>query len=294
MTTRIGLATADSVPALTEDGQRLQASLRDLGFPTEPVVWTDQQVDGSSFDVLVLRSCWDYHTRPDAFEEWLATAADAGVTVLNPLSVVRWNLHKFYLRDLAERGVRIPDTVWVERGSDVSLSATLRDRGWEQAVVKPAVATSSAGLWRTSLADADAEQRRFESMTADEDVLVQRFLPEVSKGERSLVFVGGEYSHAFVSIPASSDFRAHPNFGGETERFEPSRGVVAEAKSVLERAADALDCDPDAFRYARVDGVERDGEFYLMELELIEPFLNLKLCSDASERLARAIESAVA
>lgn len=293
MTSRIGLVTSETVPDLSDDGKLLQEKLRDSGLTAEPVVWTDQKVDGSSFDIALLRSCWDYHTQPEAFEKWVSTAADAGVTILNPLSIVQWNMHKFYLRDLAERGVQIPETVWIESGDDTTLSAALEGRDWEKAVVKPAVGTSSAGLWRTSLAEVDANEERFESMKSDGDVLIQRFLPEVSEGERSIVFFAGEYSHTFNCVPAESDFRAHPNYGGQVEQYDPPQDVIDQAKSILEDAGEILGYDVEQFVYARVDGVERDGEFCLMELELIEPFLNLSIGSDTPERFVSAIESAI-
>jgi len=41
--------------------------------------------------------------------------------------------------------------------------------------------------------------------------------------------------------------------------------------------------------YARVDGIERQGEFVLMELEVNEPFLYIGSSSGAAKRFADAI-----
>jgi len=46
--------------------------------------------------------------------------------------------------------------------------------------------------------------------------------------------------------------------------------------------------------YARVDGVMRDGVFYLMELELIEPYLFLGLSEKAMPNYRAAIRSKLA
>ncbi|MFB6069073.1 MAG: RimK family alpha-L-glutamate ligase [Halobacterium sp.] len=288
---RVGVVTGPRTPELSAGGQALAAALRARGASASPLVWTAG--DFEPFDVVVLRSCWDYHERVDEFRAWLDDVAAAGVTVLNPPGVVRWNVHKFYLRDLREAGVPVLETAFVERGTDRSLADVLDARGWDEVVVKPAVATSSAGAWRASRADAAALEDRFADPVADGDLLVQRFAPEIRDGERSLMFFGGEFSHAVHRQPAPDDFRAHPAFGADVEPYEPAESTVTEARAALAAARDVVDVAPAAVPYARVDGVLRDGEFRLMELELVEPYLALSDVDGAAERLVDAIEAAV-
>jgi hypothetical protein len=228
-----------------------------------------------------------------AFREWTETVEKAGVTLLNRGNVVRWNMHKFYLRELAAEGVEILPTAWVERGSDAGLRAILRDNGWEEAVVKPAIGTSSANAWRTSVGEAAGQQAEFETLVADRGVLIQQFAPEIADGERSLVFFGGEFSHARRRYPADGDFRAHNRYGGTGEAYDPRRELVGRARGVLETACEVVDIDPVALPYARMDGLERDGKFHLMELELIEPYLSLDAREGSVATFADAIESAL-
>ena len=68
---RLGIVTGERVPRLTEDGQAVGSELRNRGWSVEPVVWTDEDIDWTNFDVALVRSCWEYHTRPDAFRKWL-------------------------------------------------------------------------------------------------------------------------------------------------------------------------------------------------------------------------------
>lgn len=288
--THVAIVTGDHRPELTADGQALAAALRDRGFAVTPAIWSDSTVDWRTFDVALVRSCWNYHEDVDGFLGWIDGLEAAGVILRNPVDAVRWNVHKSYLRDLAEAGVSILDTAWIEDDDDATLERILRDRHWGEAVVKPAVGTSSVGTWRTSIDEAAGHQERFETLRADGDVLVQSFAPEIRDGERSLVFFGGQFSHASNYVPAPDDFRAHPNFGGTSEPYDPPGAIVEQTTTVLERAGTVLGTDPVDLPYARVDGIVRDGEFHLIELELIEPFLGLEAAEGAVDRFAASVE----
>jgi hypothetical protein len=125
--TRVGIITGEEVPHLTEDGRALLTEMRGRELSAKPVLWTNLQVDWSTFDAALVRSCWEYHTRPDAFRNWLEFIEDADVALLNPADAIRWNIHKFYLRDLAEEGVSILPTAWIEQSSDTARRAVSLD-----------------------------------------------------------------------------------------------------------------------------------------------------------------------
>lgn len=287
----VGIVTGEAAPALTDDGKALVAALERDGVDAEPVVWTNQERDYTTFDALLLRSCWRYFEQPDRFRVWLDSVEEAVDLVLNHTDVVRWNMKKSYLTELARAGVSTAPTAYIERESETELSAICEREGWESVVVKPAVGTSSEGIWRASTPVSAAEDRRFASEAADTDLLVQQFLPEIEDGERSLVFFGGEFSHAYRRTPDEGDFRAHPNFGASLASIHPTEGVRETAAEILSTAGQRLNRLRDEFVYARVDGVIRDGSFVL--LELIEPYLRLKPADGAVQRFATAIATRV-
>jgi hypothetical protein len=288
----VGIVTGEKAPSLTDDGKALAAELSTRGMDAEPVVWSDNEADSTALDAVLFRSCWQYHRRPDAFRRWLDVLDSAGVPAFNPTSVVRWNMHKSYLRDLSDAGVDIVPTTMVPATSDEALASILKRRGWAEAVVKPAIGTSSAGVWRVSGEGLDDARERFVEARADGDLLVQRYLPEIFDGERSLVFFGGEYSHASLRMPADDDFAAND----AVEPYEPREATIATAESVLGAARDRFDLNPEELPYARVDGIVREGEFLLSELELIEPFLGLsalRVPSSASPTLSRRLSKRI-
>ena len=279
----VAFATYDNEPGTSADDALAADVLGRAGVAVTPAVWDDPGIDWSAFDAVVIRSTWDYPLKAEQFERWLRSLAALSSRLWNPPGPVLWNTNKRYLLDLAGRGVNAVPTEYLTAGDRPDLKAVLERRGWHEAVVKPAVAVGSHGAWRTSRAAAEADQPRFAGQLGARDVLVQPFLPEVtSRGEWSLVFLGGEYSHAVLKRPAEGDFRVQEHLGGSSSPAQADRTLIDQGRSALAAVGQAL-------LYARVDGVERDGQLILTELEIIEPSLFLGLAPGAGHRFAEAI-----
>ncbi|HVE80232.1 MAG TPA: hypothetical protein VNA89_15305 [Gemmatimonadaceae bacterium] len=282
-TGRVALATYARLPGLADDDRLLADALRAVAVDAAPAVWDDAGVDWERFDLVIVRSCWDYHTRLGDFLRWLDRVEATGTRVENAPAVLRWNAEKTYLRDLAACGVPVVPTRWVRPGGDVALDVLLGEAGWDEAVVKPIVSASATDTWRTGRASAAADAARFRDLAARGGVMVQPFLPVVAaEGEWSLVFLDGTFSHAVLKRPAAGDFRVQHEHGGSAEPVAPSPALVRQARAALAAAPG----DP---LYARVDGCVIAGRLHVMELELIEPSLFLALAPDAPARLARAV-----
>ncbi len=115
--------------------------------------------------------------------------------------------------------------------------------------------------------------------------MVQPYLEElVRKGEWSLVFLGGRFSHAVLKRPAPGDFRVQKEFGGRLVPAEPTSQAIEEAQAILAAA-------PKPHLYARVDAVEIEGRLVLVELEMIEPELFFWADPAAPLRFVEALEA---
>ena len=64
---KVGLATCDKLPQLTDDDRLLLHPLSQAGIAAAPVVWDDREVNWQEYSCIVIRSCWDYHKRLDEF-----------------------------------------------------------------------------------------------------------------------------------------------------------------------------------------------------------------------------------
>jgi glutathione synthase/RimK-type ligase-like ATP-grasp enzyme len=280
---RIAFVTHAGLPGLSDDDRLAVEELACRGAEVEPAVWDDPGVYWSHFDSVVLRSSWDYHLKLSSFLDWLDRLEREGVPLWNPAAVVRANVDKGYLVDLASAGVPVVPTVRVEKESRANLAEILDERGWTDAVIKPAVSASAFRTWRISHIQAAAEQSTFEELLAASPVLVQPFLQEIqTRGEWSIIFLGGEYSHAVLKRPRPGDFRVQEHLGGSSLPEAPGPGLIAQARAVVEKI-------PGPWLYARVDGVETDAGLLLMELELTEPSLFLGTDRKAPARFAEAI-----
>jgi glutathione synthase/RimK-type ligase-like ATP-grasp enzyme len=280
--THVALATSAEHPDLVEDDQALRSSLEHRGGQVTAAVWNDPAVDWSAFDVVVIRSTWDYIDHLDAFLAW--TRQVAGQTRLhNSPAVVSWNAHKSYLDELHAFGLPIVPTRLLRQGEAVTLDQVLRRQGWGLAVVKPAVSAGSRDTVRVSLRDVAEHHEFFDGLLARGDVLVQPYVESVTQGgERSLMYFEGRYSHAVRKVAAEGDFRVQPQFGGVITADQPPQKVKDLARSILERAeVDTL--------YARVDLVRIGEKWKLLELELIEPLLFFSTDQRAVHRFADAI-----
>mgnify|MGYP006422507157 CR=1 FL=1 len=205
--------------------------------------------------------------------------------MINQPLAVDWNMHKSYLRELAATDVQLPPTVVIEAGSSSSLESILHRNGWEYAVVKPAIGASSTGVWRTSVAKAAAHSERFRRANETQDLVVQQFVPEIEAGERSIVFLRGQYSHDWNDLPTDDDFSA---FDETDLTYNPPASIRTQAKTVIETVCQRIGCRPSQLLYARVDYVECEGQLLLFEVELIEPYLGLSRTNHGVDRFVSA------
>ncbi len=265
-------------PARDEDIDFLLPALRRRGAEAEAKPWSDPAVDWGSYDVVLISSTWDYDERLDDFLEW-SKRVGAATELRNPAATVAWNVDKRYLRELEAAGVATIPTIWTEPGQEEEIERTVAELGWGDVIIKPVV---DLGARRLARVETTMVARILAALAAPG--MAQPFLrPLQTEGELSLVFIGGELTHAVRKRPARGDFRVQPQYGGTVEPLEPPADAIALGREALAAAPG----DP---LYARADLIrDGGGKLRLIELELIEPVLYLGSAPAAAERLARAL-----
>ena len=255
------------------------------GLVLESLDWRAPLADFDGAAAVLIGTPWDYFDHADEFLARLEALEAGGTPVLNPPAVVRWNIEKTYLRDLAERGAPTIPTVWLDDAGPGDILAALDEFGTDSVVVKRQVGGGALGQHRFSRDDLPAEDWRMGHAT-----MIQPFLPAiVEEGEISLIFIDGAFSHALRKRAAEGDYRIQSLFGGREEDFMPSPAELAQAEAVL--AA----CPFPAPLYARIDMVRLPSdELAVMEAELIEPYLYPAQGPKLGERLAAAVAATLA
>lgn len=256
------------------------APLAARGWAIDAVPWR-ARTDWGAYEAVVIRSPWDYQRDPAAFLDVLAAIDASPARLANPLDVVRWNLDKTYLRDLAARGVPIVPTAWGDGLPDPdALRAAL---GADEIVVKPTVGANADDTFRLPPgADPGPARAAF----TDRPFLAQPFVRSVvEEGEFSLFHFFGRYSHAILKTPAWGDFRVQEEHGGRIQAVTPEPALRAAADAALDGLPPLLYARSDWVRIP--DGAAGDS-WALMELELIEPSLYFPYDAASPARFADA------
>lgn len=260
--------------------------LSKLGWQVSTVSWRQTQRPWSDFDLVVIRSTWDYWNDVPGFLDTLEHI-NRETLLANRLDLVRWNLAKTYMRDLRQKGIGIVPTLWANT-LPVDFFSTFQSRlGAKEIVVKPVVGANGEDAFRVSKDDTAERHQSIAARFLKRDCMIQPFMPNIlNEGEYSLFFFGGIYSHAILKIPAKSEFRSQEEHGAEI------RAILPEEKLLL-RAGQAMDLISPSPLYARIDYIRHEDDFLVMELELIEPSLYLRADPLAPGRFAASIDQYV-
>lgn len=277
------LTMTDLSEFVTDDELAVEPLAR-RGWRVEFVPWRDPGVDWNRFDAVLVRSPWDYQKYPQEFQRTLATIDQSRARLANDLATMRWNLSKRYLRDLDYHDVPIPPTLWRHGIAADDIPGLFTELGSEEIVIKPEVGAGAADTYWLTLPQAIEKADELANTFVNRDCMVQPFLPAVvSEGEFSLILFNGKLSHAILKTPKPQDFRVQEEHGSTIVPVEAEPGLIAAADLAMKPIATAP-------LYARVDFVRHEGQFLLMELELIEPSLYLRMDAGAPERFAEAFE----
>ncbi|WP_266368940.1 ATP-grasp domain-containing protein [Tellurirhabdus rosea] len=269
-----------------EEGDLLRF-LSSKGLSVHKEVWTDPAVRWEAYDLALLKSPWDYFDKIGSFYAWLDTIRAAGVRLLNPVEVVRWNSDKHYLADIAAAGLPVTPTLFLEKDTRPDLTACFDQFGTDRLIVKPCVSGGSKNTFALTREQVAESSPRVEELLKQEAFMAQPFIEEIrTEGEWSLLFFGGQFSHCVLKKAKPGDFRVQHYLGGTIHPQVPAADLLAQASAYVEQFAKGC-------LYARVDGTLINGRFVLMELELIEPFLFLFTHPESFENYFRALDRMV-
>ena len=283
---RIAFLTMDSLEGFVSYDYLVRDILQQRGLRVDEVSWRDPRADWDQYELVVIRSPWDYQQSCSQFLDVLARIDASRASLQNPLKVVRWNVEKTYLRDLQDSGVTIVPTAWLQSPRVADLTNLFQQLKADQVVVKPFIGAGATDTFWLNVDSSPELLQSIEVLYQGRLALAQPFIENVlSYGEISLTFFGGEYSHTVLKTPKSGDFRVQEEHGGIIQPIDPDPEVIAFAR----RSLAAVQSD---LLYARVDLVFLENQQpAIMELELIEPSLYLSYDDESPRRFADAIEA---
>jgi glutathione synthase/RimK-type ligase-like ATP-grasp enzyme len=264
--------------------QSIEPALAARGLELRVVDWEAPIQAFEGVDLALLGTAWNYQDKPEEFVSKLETLEESGIEVCNSSKVVRWNIHKTYLRELAEAGAKTIPTLWRETVTFKGVQEAFEVFDCDKVVVKRQVGAGAIGQELVSRGALPPPEWSFGA-----PAMIQPFLPAIQdQGELSFIFVEGKLSHVLRKLPGSGDYRIQSLYGGQESVYEPSPEEVTQANAILE----ALPFDTPL--YARIDMLAAGpGELLLMEAELVEPYLYPEQGPELGKRLAQAVADRV-
>lgn len=273
----------DTTTVESED-DKLLLFLKERGLNIEQVIWNDENINWEDYSLAILKSPWDYFDLIKDFYQWLNLLEEKKVKLLNPVEVVRWNSDKKYLQEIETAGLKIIPSTFINKQEKVNLEDYFKEFNTDKLIVKPCISGGAKNTFKVNTENVEEVNQKLNQLIQEEDFIIQPFLPEIlESGEWSFIFFNVVYSHSLIKQAKAGDFRVQPAHGGTVHPQKPDRDLIATAQKYVDLFA--KNC-----LYARVDGTFVNGEFLLMELELIEPFLFLNTEPKIYERYYQALK----
>jgi hypothetical protein len=284
------------------DDPLLAELLESRGWSVAYVDWRAPTAPWSAFDCAILRSPWNYYHFADEFLATLKAIDASGCRLINPLSAVLATIDKRYLAHWQTQGVPTIPTLWMEFTSDdrspevtpwfEGLQHSFDPLRCDELIVKPVISAGSCDTYRIHRSRLETLDHSIRIAIQSKTMMVQAYLDTIeTEGEYSIIFLDGEYSHAVRKVPKSGDFRVQLQHGGQYRLDTPDRVLVEQSKDILEnRKLPGLSERPLYARFDWVRAAKGSRAFYLMEAELIEPDLYLRLAPPSLKRFVNALE----
>ena len=284
---RVAFLTLHDPGGFVIDDELAVLPLARRGIRVETIPWDRPGVDWRQYALVVIRSTWDYQHHPQKFLGVLEEIERLGVPLANGSDIVRWNMQKSYLRDLAGKGIEIVPTLWRESLSPGELVPLFEELRSLEGVIKPIMSGTAQGAWRLNAESVRRLATDIEAYFANRALMMQPFERGiVEEGEFSMMYFHGTHSHSILKVPKTGEFRVQEEYGSELLSVTPEPALLAAGNAAIAAIGEKL-------LYARVDFVRHDEVFRLMELELVEPSVYLRADAGAPDRFADAVAALV-
>ena len=280
--------TMEDSTGWTIDAELAFPPMMSMGWTIDPLPWRTVDVNWDRYDAVYIGTPWDYPEDPEHFIRMLEAIDRSSAILVNDLTLVQWTMPKTYLRDLEEKGAPIVRSIWSDDLGVDQLHETFDRFGVDRLIVKPVISTNATDTYLLERDSIRVLGAKLHETFANRPHVVQPFIENIqSEGEFSLFYFNKKYSHAIQKIPKHDDFRVQEEYGAAISAVVPEAALQQMADQVMQLV------DPHPV-YARIDFVKGpDGHFLLMELELIEPSMYLRMDTEAPWRFAEAFHDYV-
>ena len=262
----------------------LKSAFEAQGLKVNITYWDNPTYEWQETKSVLFRTIWDYFERFNEFWEWLEQVKTK-TRLINSYELIKWNIDKHYLKDISSWGIETVPTYFADKGCNMKLHEIAKRNQWKDLVIKPAISASAFKTYKILANEIQVNEKLFNSLVQERNMLVQPYFETITQlGEASLMVFDGKFTHAILKKAQPGDFRVQDDFGGTVHNYIPTKAEINFAEKVFET------CKTKPV-YGRVDIVwDNDKNFYLSELEIIEPELWIRNYPKCAERIAEAVD----
>ena len=262
----------------------LKSAFEAQGLKVDITYWDNPTYEWQETKSVLFRTIWDYFERFDEFWEWLEQVKTK-TRLINSYELIKWNIDKHYLKDMSSWGIETVPTYFADKGCNMKLHEIAKRNQWKDLVIKPAISASAFKTYKILANEIQANEKLFNSLVQERNMLVQPYFETITQlGEASLMVLDGKFTHAILKKAQPGDFRVQDDFGGTVHNYIPTKAEINFAEEVFKT------CKTKPV-YGRVDIVwDNDKNFYLSELEILEPELWIRNYPKCAERIAEAVD----
>jgi hypothetical protein len=286
---KVALLTCQELEGYFAYEEHLDRALEKSNIDFEWVIWTNwKEVDWDKYSAVLIRTTWDYQKKIDEFLEAMSFISSK-TKLFNSFSIVKWNHSKDYLLEFNETETKPVPTQEIFIKCKDDLAGLFEELESEELIIKPFISATAHDTFHLNRDNWESHLDEIIKVNQKKRMMVQPFLVNIqNEGEYSLHFFDGEFSHAILKTPKNGDFRSQEEYGSHIQSTVPNEKMLDFAHKVLSKLEEKL-------LYARVDFVRSEtGEFFLMELELIEPSLYFGHGEGSAEKLVKALIKRIA
>ncbi|KAK2147921.1 hypothetical protein LSH36_529g01072 [Paralvinella palmiformis] len=250
------MATSEGLHYEEDELENMMKMLASRGVFFTAIPWEDLDVCWEQYDLVLLNRVWSYTGKQEQFRHWLRQLEVKGVKVENSPKLIRWNMEKSYLLDLAKSGLSIIDNIMV-KSDQLTLNIVsdyAKTRGWKDIVIKPSVGSSS--------------------------ILCYRLTQDPKSG---IYLSDEEIDFKVIGHPHEEDFRLRDSARVPADIVTP--------KKLILMAEEAISILPEPALYARVDMIlnPSTNKYHVSEVELIDCILYFYTAPQGLEMFVDAI-----
>lgn len=228
------------------------------------------------YDLFVVRSVWGYHKSYSKFIELLSKINESGKILINGYNNILENISKQSQYELfTVNNIPTIPTIFLRQVLDQSTLITTIKQNFglneeDEVIFKPAISASGNDLVKVKVGNIDLKLFASVFDNDKQSICIQPFINDVKNGEFSAIIVNNELQYIVKRFPGVVTEEKHVEL---LEKVYPN--LDREISNIIRILKDKN------LSFYRIDFFMFKGNFYVNELEIIDPDLFTRKIEDS-------------